>query len=259
MNKEREKQILEIILKEKQISVKELARRTYASEPSIRRDLSELEKQSFIKRIHGGAILSENTGRTSHIPFLIRELEQSDAKIIIAQKASELVNDGNIIMTDASSTTYGLIPFLSSKSQITLITSGIKALIRADEYNINVKSTGGKLLPSCLSLTGEDAYHIISEYNADICFISCRGLSTDGWLTDFSIEENHVRQHMLKQAKIRVLLCTSQKVGKKYSHNLCHLNDIDYVITETKLPEKYKEMLRQAHKGERFAETQTVL
>ena len=152
MNKEREKEILEIILKEKTVTVKELAQRLYSSEPSIRRDLSLLEKQSLIRRTHGGAVLEENNSSALRIPFLIRELEQSDAKIVIAKKAAELVKEGDLIMTDASSTAYGIIPFLSTKSRLTLITSGIKALIRASEYSIAAQSTGGKIISSCLSV-----------------------------------------------------------------------------------------------------------
>ena len=72
MNKEREKEILEIILKEKTVTVKELAQRLYSSEPSIRRDLSLLEKQSLIRRTHGGAVLEENNSSALRIAALQR-------------------------------------------------------------------------------------------------------------------------------------------------------------------------------------------
>ena len=55
MSIDREKQILEILLKEKKSSVKQLAKILFVSEPSVRRDLQSLEKQNLIKRIHGGA------------------------------------------------------------------------------------------------------------------------------------------------------------------------------------------------------------
>lgn len=137
----------------------------------------------------------------------------------------------------ASSSAYNIIPFLHAKSQLTIVTSGVKALTKAGEYGITVYSTGGKLISSCLSLIGDNAYETIAQYNADICFISCRGLSEDGWLTGISSEENLVRRHMLKQSKTRVLLCDSKKFGQKYSSNLCHLKDIDVLISEKELPE----------------------
>ena len=141
MNKEREKQILTEILRTKKVNVKELAEKLYASEPSIRRDLINLEKQGFVKRVHGGAILEENGVSVSKIPFVIRELEQSDAKIIIAEKAAKLVNDGDCIFLDASSSAYNIVPFLASKVNITVITNGIKAASKICEYGIKTICT----------------------------------------------------------------------------------------------------------------------
>lgn len=238
MNTEREKKILEILLKEKKVTVKDLANQLYVSEPSIRRDLAELEKKSFLRRTHGGAVLEELSNSSMKIPFILRELEQSDAKIQIASAASELIKDGDTIMMDASSSAYNLIPFLTRYSNITVITSGVKTLMRLAEYNINAYSTGGHLLPSCMSLIDTDAYNMLEHYNADIFFFSCRGLSSDGLLTDFSIQENLVRSKMLKCAKTSVFLCNSKKINQKYMHNLCNIKDIDYCFSDIPLPEE---------------------
>lgn len=232
MNAEREKLILKKILKDKRVTVKELAEYLYVSEPSIRRDLASLEKQNLIKRIHGGAIIESHSTSYLKIPFAIREMEDFDAKCIIAKKASELVKDGDVIMLDASSSAYAMIPYLAEKNNITVITCGIKALIQLGEYGINVCSTGGRLLPSCMSLVDSDAMRTISEYNADIVFFSCRGISPNGNITDFSIEENLVRRSMIEHSKKAVLLCASEKLNKTYMHNLCSINDIDHIISE---------------------------
>ena len=232
MSKEREKIILETILKRKKVSVKELANILYISEPSVRRDLASLEKQNLIKRVHGGAVIEETAVSKNKIPFLIREYEQSSAKLIIAQKAVELVKDNDVIFLDASTSAFRLIPFLASKSNITVVTNGAKALTSLAEYGINTISTGGRLVNSCLALVGEEAYKIIESINADIAFFSCRGLSVDGYLTDIAPEENFVRQKMIKNSERAYLLCAKEKFGKKYYHNLCHKDDIDGIISE---------------------------
>lgn len=237
MNLERRKQILELLLREKRVTVKDLATRLYSSEPSIRRDLCELEKQKLLRRIHGGAILEEHSDSYLKIPFLLREMEDHDAKNIIAKKAIALVNDGDTIMLDASSSAYALIPLLAQKNNLTVITSGVKALVRLAEYGINAYSTGGHLLPSCLSLTEEDSHSMLSHYNADICFFSSRGISPTGMITDISIEENLVRKRMIGQSRRSVLLCASEKFNKTYLHNLCHVRNIDLVLSETDVPE----------------------
>ena len=87
MSKEREREILKLLLVKKKITVNELSNLLFASESSIRRDLARLENQQLVKRIHGGAIIEENSISTLKIPFIIRELEQSDAKIKIAKQA----------------------------------------------------------------------------------------------------------------------------------------------------------------------------
>ena len=118
MSIDREKQILEILLKEKKASVSQLAKALYVSEPSIRRDLQSLERQNLIKRIHGGAMLEENALSKNKIPFLIREYEQSGAKSVIAKEAIHLIHDNDVIFLDASTSCYYLIPFLASKRNI---------------------------------------------------------------------------------------------------------------------------------------------
>ena len=238
MSKERERNILELLLKHKSVSVKTLSRELYASESSIRRDLSRLEGQGLLRRTHGGAVLAEQSHALTKIPFTVRELENYDAKMIIARKAAELVKDGDTVMLDASSSAYALIPFLAKKTNITVITSGIKAAMLLAEYGINTYVTGGHVIGSCLSLVENDAVHMLSCYNADIAFFSCRGLSKDGMLSDFSIEENIVRQAMIKGSRKAVLLCAGEKFGKTYMHNLCHLRDIDGVISEAEFSEE---------------------
>ena len=232
MSVDREKQILEILLKEKRVSVPQLAKALFVSEPSVRRDLQSLEKQNLIKRIHGGAILEETTLSKNKIPFLIREYEQSDEKALIAKKAIDLICDNDVIFLDASTSCYYLIPFLASKRNLTVITNGVKTLTKLAEYGINTISTGGALLNSCLALVGEDAHKTIETYNADLALFSCRGISNDGYLTDISPEENNVRKRMILHSKKSFLLCASGKIGKKYFHNLCHKDEITGIIQE---------------------------
>lgn len=232
MNKEREKIILEILLKKKKVTVGELARELFISEPSVRRDLASLEKQKLIRRIHGGAVLEETALSKNKIPFALRELEESGSKLIIAQKAAELVCDNDVIFLDASTSAYNIIPFLSAKNNVTVVTNGVKALVKLAEYGINTLSTGGRLISNCFALVGEEAYKTLDTINADIAFFSCRGLSDDGLLTDISAEENYVRKIMISHAKKSYLLCTRDKIGKKYFHNLCSKEMLDGILTD---------------------------
>lgn len=240
MNKQREKEILTLLLARKEVTVSELADSLFASKASIRRDLASLEAQQLIKRVHGGAKLEENSISALKIPFVMRELEQTDEKFKIASQAIEYVNDYDVIFLDASSSAYTLVPFLASKNHLTVITSGIKTLLKLGEYGIKAISTGGELLPSCQSLVGEEAYRTIDSFNANAVFFSCRGLSDDGFLTDISDSENNVRRKMIAHSKNAYLMCASNKLGQKYFHNLCTVKDISKVICDIPLPEHLK-------------------
>lgn len=94
----------------------------------------------------------------SQIPFTIRELVQSNVKIIIAQKAIGLVNDNDMIFIDASTSAYNVIPFLSSKKNITVVTNGVRTLEKLAEHDISTISTGGTLIRSQKVLVGDEAY-----------------------------------------------------------------------------------------------------
>ena len=228
MSTEREKEILKLLLANKRVTVDELSQRLFTSESSVRRDLARLEKQQLIKRVHGGAVLEENSISTLKIPFVIRELEQSDEKIKIAKRAISYINDYDVIFLDAS-----------SKNHLTVITSGIKALSKLGEYGIKAISTGGELLPACQSLVGADACETVKTYNANSVFFSCRAVSNDGFLTDISDSENIVRKHMIEHSEKSYLLCTGNKLGKKYFHTLCTVSDITKIICDTELPENF--------------------
>ena len=106
MHNEREKAILEILLREKTVSVHALSATLFASEQSIRRDLARLEKQHLLKRTYGGASLDENGTSALKIPFLLREMESADEKAVIGKKAAALVKDSDVIFLDASTSAY---------------------------------------------------------------------------------------------------------------------------------------------------------
>ena len=236
MNKDREKMILEILLKEKQVSVKDLAARLYASEPSIRRDLTSLQAQNFIRRVHGGAVLEKNALSKTKLPYIMREQEHFSEKNTIASHAADMVKDGDTIFLDASSTASCIVPYLKDKHQITVITSGIQTLNLLSEHRINAICTGGRSINSRLSLVGDDAMRTINTYRADLCFISCRGISDDGELSDIAIEENLVRREMIKRSKKAYLLCTKNKFHASYFHRLCHASDLSGIIVSEELP-----------------------
>ncbi len=202
----------------------------YVSEPTVRRDLTELDSKGLIKKVYGGAVLPE--GAETLIPFVFRENEKSAAKTAMGKKASELVEDGMVVLLDGSTSAFHLIPFLTQKKDLTVVTSGAKTALALAEAGLCNYCTGGKMLNNSYSYVGAQAERFVTGINADICFFSCRGVSEDGLVSDPSVEEVNLRRVMIERSRKKYLLCDKSKMGKVYFYNLCTVSDLDGVITE---------------------------
>ena len=101
------------------------------------------------------------------------------------------------------------------------------------------------MITKSLSFVGEDAKRTVLDYNADVLFFSCRSLSEDGYLSDNSYEENAVRRAMMSRAKKKIFLCNSAKFNKVSLHNLCHISEVDEIISEAEVPNSILSMIKK--------------
>ncbi|MBQ7900561.1 MAG: DeoR/GlpR transcriptional regulator [Clostridia bacterium] len=229
-NIERQNEILNMLTQHKSISVNKLSKLLYVSPPTIRRDLSALEKQGKVCRTHGGVVLRQTS--ECEIPLMYRESQNSMPKQIIAKKAAEHIKDGDVIFLDASSTVAHIIPYLKSFNDIIVVTNSPKTSIKLGEEDIKNYCTGGLLLRHSIAYVGNDAEKFISNINANLFFFSSRGYLEDGCITDSSIEESTIKKAMIKNAEKSFYLCDSSKKGKKYMFNICSTKDVTGIINE---------------------------
>lgn len=220
------------LLVQKQHTVKELSEKLFISEATVRRDIIILQKNELITCKRGLVSLRINSP-DRRIPLFVRDLEQNDAKKEIAIKASSLIKDGDVIMLDASSTVYHLVPHLLNFNNILVITNGAKTALETASMGIRTICTGGEITLESFSYVGTDAEDILNRYNADIAFFSCRGITNDGTATDNSILENSIRRIMIKNSKESYLLCDKSKFGNTYLNTLCNIKKITDVITDS--------------------------
>lgn len=241
LGEERYEQIIQMLGLERVVTVGEMARQLFVSEATIRRDLNTMEKTGVVRRVHGGAVLVRQSNRD--VPLYLRENVNAQAKDTIARKAAGLVRENHVILLDASSTAYALIPYLRACDNLIVITNGIKASLELGKMHIKTLCTGGTMIDNSFSLIGHHAQGMIESIRADIMFFSCLGVSSCGMMNDTSIEESRLRQTMFKHAKRKVLLCDSSKFGKEYFYVLGSLSQIDDMISEVQLPEQWRKMM----------------
>ncbi len=236
-NSDRENEILEIIKANGYVSVKVLAEILSISESSIRRDLSNLQSKGLISRKHGGAEAIDSV--TRNIPYSHRYQLGKNEKKRIAQVASSLVKEGDVVFLDASSTTIYLAKEIAAISGITIITNGVETARELCNYSAKVISTGGLMYSEDrVMLVGSMALDVVRSIHADIAFISSQAISNDGVLTCVYQEANDVRRAMMENADRRVYLCLESKIGKVAPYRLSTLDSIDYLVCETEVPKE---------------------
>ncbi len=227
---DREHLILEYLRKNGEATVEELCRATFVSKPTMRRDLAALNNAAKIIRTHGGAAHRSALGE--NLPQSYREREHSEAKLDIGKKCLSLINDGDTIMIDGSSTAQALLGVISEKKSLVVITNNAKAAMILDKSNVRLLVTGGEIAANTYAYVGSYAEDFLRSFNADICFFSVRTLTADGLLTDNAIAENAVRRVMLSRSGKSVLMLDSEKLGEPCINTLCAIDDISCVVSE---------------------------
>lgn len=227
---ERQQKILQILERQGGATVKELAKALFASAPTIRRDLTVLAENGLLKKVYGGAV--PLTASNREIPLTLRAQSQNSAKDRMAQQAVSHVRDGMVILMDGSSSVNHIVRYLTDFKDLLVVTSGARTAIDLAEQNIPTLCTGGQMLNHSLSFVGYQAEEFVRRIHADLLFFSCCGLNDEGLLTDPAMEEAHIRQVMLRQARKKILLCDKSKLHQTFFYTLCHRDELDAVISE---------------------------
>lgn len=224
----RQKNILELLHEHGFLTVERLAELTFTSPSSIRRDLAQLQNLSLLRRTHGGASVLQDFSHS--VPLNSRMSKNIAEKRAIARKAATLLQDGQSVMLDGSSTAGFLVPYIAKHKDMILFTNNMLTAISGVNYGIPTHCIGGSSVEGSAVLSGPQAYGAVEALYPDILFFSSQNLSIHGVISDPIQEENHIRTLMLKNARYRVFLCDSEKFGGESLYRLTDLSGIDACV-----------------------------
>jgi len=228
-------------LKEREIaSIDELCKEFDISKSTVRRDIDELETQGIIKKVYGGVVLVKKE-ENNVVPISVREINLIEEKNKIAKVAADMINDNDVVIIDAGSTTVQMIKFLGAKKNITIITNSISVINDAMPYEeLNIILTGGNLLRDTNSLVGIDAINIIKSLNARIAFIGATGISLTRGISNSSMIEAEIKKTMIRSADKIILMVDNTKFDVASLVTFAELDYIDEIITDITPDEKYE-------------------
>ena len=241
---ERRNAILTKVSSDGKVLVADLSREFNVTEETIRRDLEKLDNDGLVRKTYGGAVKNESFN--IDLPFHVRKQTNVESKQKIAALIGEMINDGDYIMLDASTTALCVIKNILHKKNITLITNSIEILLElCNKPEWNVLSTGGMLKEGGLSLVGYQAEKMISGFHVDTAICSCKGLDETNGITDSNERDAEIKKAFFRSANKRVLAADSSKFDRSSFVKVCGFGDIDVVVTEKFPGDTWAERLKQ--------------
>lgn len=240
---ERHRKIVEVVNEKLSVRVTELSKIFHVTEETIRRDLEKLEKENLLRRSHGGAVSIQD--EQTEVSYAEREITNAMEKKAIAIEAVKLIEPGDQIVLDASTTAWYMAKEMPDVP-LTVITNSIKVAVELSKNEqVKVISTGGMLLAKSLSYVGPLAERSLNMYHVNKAFISCKGVHIDGGLSDSNEWQALLKRQMMGIADQTILMADSTKFGVRTFAHISDMKQVSYVLTDSKLNESYIHALEE--------------
>jgi DeoR/GlpR family transcriptional regulator of sugar metabolism len=211
----RRQEIAEALRSTGSVTVAEVESRFGVSPMTARRDLDELERRGLVRRTHGGAILPSTSG---HEDSFARRLKvAAEAKERLAEAAVARIAPRETVFLDSSTTSYFVAHrIVETGLATTVLTNSLPVMqLVFDEGgpNIELIAMGGALRRLTRSFVGPFAVRTVQGHFADRLFLSAKGLTANGMMTDADALEAEVKRTMIAQAGESTLLVDSSKLA----------------------------------------------
>jgi DeoR/GlpR family transcriptional regulator of sugar metabolism len=245
---ERQEQIAQMVADAGRVRVADLAAQFGVSPVTIRKDLLVLEGAARLVRTHGGAIAPRGTSRPEPA-FEVRERLQRDEKTRIGAAAAALVQDGDSIVFDASTTALYVARQLKERGswhQLTVVTNSIRiALELAGQAGVTVLMLGGRVRSEALSVVGPLGDGVFRRVNVQKAFVGAVGLTLEAGLSDAMEEEAQIKRSMVAAAREVYALVDHSKFGRTASATFCRTDRLTGIITDEAAPADMIAALRE--------------
>jgi DeoR family fructose operon transcriptional repressor len=240
---ERRLKIIDLLEEKGNVIVSELSSLLSVTEETIRRDLEGLEREGLLKRTYGGAI---PTNRISlELSFKAREIEHRQEKKAIGKVAAGLIEDGDALMFDASTTALEVVKQIGARKRLTVISSSLAVVLELiGKSEITVVSTGGVFHSRSLSYVGPLAEKGVRNYHVDKLFLGVKGITIDG-ITDSYEAEAQLKKTMIESAKEAILVIDSSKFNNIALVNIAPLEVISKIVTDKGISFEDKKLLSE--------------
>lgn len=211
-----------------EVTVEALSQQFETSEVTIRKDLAALELSGLLLRRYGGAVAlpKEIVGEGEHAMLNAR-------KMAIGKAAAELIKDHYRVIVDSGRTTASLIPELSQKRGLVVMTNSIAVAnqLLALENEPTLLMTGGTWDPHSESFQGQVAEQVLRSYDFDQLFIGADGIDLQRGTCTFN-ELVGLSRVMAQAAREVIVMVESNKIGRRIPNLEIAWPEVSALITD---------------------------
>lgn len=238
----RHQDIAEAVMAEGSLRIEDLADRFDISLMTAHRDLDELVARGLLRKARGTVSAAPTSLVEASDRY--RQIQQAEEKAAIAVAAAALIEPGQAIFLDDSTTVQQMVPFLDDRVPLTVITNSLSLMgLLAEAPDVTLLGLGGKHHGWCNAFMGRTTVQDIGQLRADTLFLSMPAIS-DGVVFHQSAEMGETKRAMFDAARRRILLADHTKFERRALHAVAALDEFDVVITDDKLPAAHIEALR---------------
>lgn len=245
---ERQDAIVEQVNREGSVLVKELSEKYKVTEDSIRKDLTLLEKKGLLKKTYGGAVKA----RVNVHEFFVSERKDKyiEEKKTIAKKALELIEDGDVIFLDISTSNLELAKMIIEKElHITIVTNMIEIMLQfVPLQKTKMIFIGGFMSEGRDGFIGSLTIQEIAKYRFDKAFLGVVGVDLDkNRVETYCVEDGMTKNAILNSASQTYMMLESRKLKTEGNYRYASISDFTGIIVEKK-PDKDEERALERYK-----------
>lgn len=243
---QRQEAIVEEVNAKGSVLVKELAIKYDVTQDSIRKDLNILQKRGLLKKTYGGAVRIRKKIATSELVASKRIGKHRQDKQAIAQSAYQLIEAGDLVFLDLSTSNLELAKLLiADHKNATIVTNMLDiANLFAVSNNRHFIFIGGELNQQGDAFSGALSNTQLRPYSFDKAFIGLEGVDVEsGKVFNYSVADATTKQTVIKQTKSPYMMLETRKLEMSGNYAFANISDFTGVIMEKKPDEKYLHQL----------------
>lgn len=225
----RRDRILELLRQQGRVQVSDLSRALGTTPVTIRNDLDALERDGYLLRVQGGALLRDRSIPDWPAPETIRLAE----KEAIARTIVEQVPDGSTLFLNSGTTTHCIARALAQRRSLNVVTNSLAvAMELGKQPMVHVLLLGGEINAQYGFTYGTDAEEQLRRYQALWAVLSVDGVSAQGGVTSFHAEETALDRMMIAHAKQVIIAADYSKIGRAGFTHICDAGAAVQLVTD---------------------------